>query len=241
MHKRDLTLGSQTLSIETGRLAKQADGAVVVRMGDTMVLVTACHASSPREGIDFLPLTVDYREYAYAAGRIPGGFFKREGRATEKETITARLIDRPLRPLFPPGYTSETQIISFVLSADGEHDPDILAINGASTALVLSEIPFYHPIGAVRVGLIDGQIVFNPTNSQRDVADLDLVVAGTEEAVAMVEAGANQLSEETMLECIFRAHQEIQKIIKAQHALYREGTKTKPAWTAPEAYPESLY
>jgi polyribonucleotide nucleotidyltransferase len=173
--------------------------------------------------------------------QIPGGFFKREGRPTEKEVITSRLIDRPLRPLFPDGYYAETQIIGFCLSADGENDPDILAINGASTALVLSNIPFYHPIGAVRVGLIEGEIIINPTNSQRDVSDLDLVVAGTEEAVAMVEAGANQVSEAMMLECIFRAHLEIQKIIKAQHELYRESTKQKPSWSAPEAYPESLY
>ncbi|MBP7586789.1 MAG: polyribonucleotide nucleotidyltransferase [Thermoanaerobaculia bacterium] len=238
--QRTVQVGSESLSLETGHIAKQAHGACVVRLGDTVVLTTACMQAStmPR---DFLPLTVDYREYAYAAGRIPGGFFKREGRATEKETITARLIDRPLRPLFPPGYTSETQIISFVLSADGEHDPDILAINGASTALVLSEIPFYHPIAAVRVGLIDGQVVFNPTNSQRDVADLDLVVVGTEEAVMMVEAGANQLSEQTLLDCIWAGHAELQKIIQAQIAMFRERGLSKPAWTAPEAYPQELY
>ena len=141
MHKRDLSLGSQTLSIETGRLAKQADGSVVVRMGDTMVLVTACHSSSPREGIDFLPLTVDYREYTYASGRIPGGFFKREGKATEKETLTSRLIDRPIRPLFPSGWAYETQVIAFVLSADKENDSDVLALTGAGAALALSEMP----------------------------------------------------------------------------------------------------
>ena len=238
---KEISIGGSTLILETGHLAKQADGSCTIRLGDTVVLATACMDNKGGIERDFLPLTVDYREYTSAAGKIPGGFFKREGRPTEKEIITSRLIDRPLRPLFPDGYFAETQIIAFCLSADGENDPDILAINGASTALVLSNIPFYHPIGAVRVGLIDGEIIINPTNSQRDVSDLDLVVAGTEEAVAMVEAGANQLSEETMLECIFRAHQEIQKIIKAQHALYREGTKTKPAWTAPEAYPESLY
>ena len=238
--QKTVQIGSESLSLETGHIAKQAHGACVVRLGDTVVLTTACMAAStlPR---DFLPLTVDYREYAYAAGRIPGGFFKREGRSTEKETITARMIDRPLRPLFPPGYTSETQIISFVLSADGEHDPDILAINGASTALVLSAIPFYHPIAAVRVGLIDGQIVFNPTNSQRDVADLDLVVVGTEEAVMMVESGANQLSEKTILDCIWAGHAELQKIIQAQIAMFRERGLSKPAWSAPEAYPQELY
>ncbi|MDQ1347154.1 MAG: polyribonucleotide nucleotidyltransferase, partial [Acidobacteriota bacterium] len=238
--QRTVQIGSESLSLETGHIAKQAHGACVVRLGDTVVLTTACMQAStmPR---DFLPLTVDYREYAYAAGRIPGGFFKREGRATEKETVTARLIDRPLRPLFPPGYTSETQIISFVLSADGEHDPDILAINGASTALVLSEIPFYHPIAAVRVGLIDGQVVFNPTNSQRDVADLDLVVVGTEEAVMMVEAGANQLSEKTLLDCIWAGHAELQKVIQAQISMFRERGLSKPAWSAPEVYPQELY
>ncbi|HEX3126525.1 MAG TPA: polyribonucleotide nucleotidyltransferase [Thermoanaerobaculia bacterium] len=238
---KEINIGGSTLILETGHLAKQADGSCTIRLGDTVVLATACMDNKGGIERDFLPLTVDYREYTSAAGKIPGGFFKREGRPTEKEIITSRLIDRPLRPLFPDGYFAETQIIAFCLSADGENDPDILAINGASTALVLSNIPFYHPIGAVRVGLIDGEIIINPTNSQRDVSDLDLVVAGTEEAVAMVEAGANQLSEETMLECIFRAHEEIQKIIKAQHALYREGTKQKPSWSAPEAYPESLY
>jgi polyribonucleotide nucleotidyltransferase len=239
--RREIPIGDGNLIIETGYLAKQADGSCTVRYGDTVVLATAC--MDTRGGIprDFLPLTVDYKEYTYAAGRIPGGFFKREGRPTEKEIITSRLIDRPLRPLFPEGYTAETQIIAFCLSADGENDPDILAINGASTALVLSEIPFYHPVGAVRVGLIDGQVIFNPTNSQRDISDLDLVVVGTEEAVAMVEAGANQLSEAVVLDCIFRAHEEIQKIIKAQHELYRGSGKQKPSWTAPVAYPEELY
>ncbi|HWM90613.1 MAG TPA: polyribonucleotide nucleotidyltransferase [Thermoanaerobaculia bacterium] len=239
--RREVNVGGTTLILETGHLAKQADGSCTIRLGDTVVLATACMDDKGGIERDFLPLTVDYREYTAAAGKIPGGFFKREGRPTEKEVITSRLIDRPLRPLFPEGYYAETQIIGFCLSADGENDPDILAINGASTALVLSNIPFYHPIGAVRVGVIDGEIIINPTNSQRDVSDLDLVVAGTEEAVAMVEAGANQISEAMMLECIFRAHLEIQKIIKAQHELYRESTKQKPSWSAPEAYPESLY
>ena len=239
--QKEVTVGGSTLILETGHLAKQADGSCTIRLGDTVVLATACMDDKGGIERDFLPLTVDYREYTAAAGKIPGGFFKREGRPTEKEILTSRQIDRPLRPLFPDGYTAETQIIAFCLSADGENDPDILAINGASTALVLSNIPFYHPIGAVRVGLIDGQIIINPTNSQRDVSDLDLVVAGTEEAVAMVEAGANQVSEAMMLECIFRAHLEIQKIIKAQHELYREGSKQKPSWKAPELYPESLY
>jgi polyribonucleotide nucleotidyltransferase len=238
--QKEIEVGEGTLVLETGYLAKQAHGSCTVRLGDTVVLATACMATGGLER-DFLPLTVDYREYTAAAGRIPGGFFKREGRPTEKEIITSRLIDRPLRPLFPEGYYNETQIIAFCLSADGENDPDILAINGASIALVLSEIPFYHPVGAVRVGLIDGEVVINPTNSQRNVSDLDLVVVGTEEAVAMVEAGANQISEDVILDCIFKAHTEIQKIIRAQHALYRDGSKQKPAWTAPQQYPEELY
>ena len=239
--RKEISIGGSSLVIETGKLAKQADGSCTVRYGDTMVLATAC--ADLKGGIprDFLPLTVDYKEYTYAAGKIPGGFFKREGRPTEKEIITSRQIDRPLRPLFPDGYTFDTQIIAFCVSADGENDPDILAINGASTALVLSEIPFYHPVGAVRVGMIDGELLFNPTNSQRDVSDLDLVVVGTEEAVVMVEAGANQLSEAQVLDAIFRAHAEIQKIINVQKELYHEGTKQKPAWTAPVHYPAELY
>jgi polyribonucleotide nucleotidyltransferase len=238
---KQIEIGSSPLTIETGHIAKQAGGSCTVRLGDTVVLATACMDTRSDRPRDFLPLTVDYREYTYAAGRIPGGFFKREGRPTEKEIITSRLIDRPLRPLFPDGYTHETQIISFVLSADGENDPDILAINGASTALVLSEIPFYHPVGAVRVALVEGQVVFNPVNSIRDVADLDLIVVGTEEAVAMVEAGANQVSESVVLDCIFKGHEEIQKVIRAQHQLYRESGYQKPGWTPPEHYPAELF
>ena len=238
--RKEIAIGSGTLTVESGQIAKQAGGSCVIRFGDTMVLTTACMATSglPR---DFLPLTVDYKEYTYAAGRIPGGFFKREGRPTEKEIITSRLIDRPLRPLFPPGYTHETQIIALVLSADGENDPDVLAINGASFALVLSEIPFYHPVGAVRVGLIDGQVVFNPTNSQRDVAELDLVVVGTEEAVVIDEAAANQLSEDVLLDSIFKGHQEVQKIVRAQHEMFRQRGVSKPSWVAPEPYPQELF
>ena len=194
MHKRDLSLGSHTLSIETGRLAKQADGSVVVRMGDTMVLVTACHASSAREGIDFLPLTVDYREYTYASGRIPGGFFKREGKATEKETLTSRMIDRPIRPLFPAGWSFETQVIAFVLSADTENDSDVLAITGASAALALSELPFEKTIAGVRVGMVNGEYVINPTYAERKQSALDLIVAGTSDGIVMVEAGAKQVT-----------------------------------------------
>src|SRR6186713_3496999 len=167
LQRREIRVGSRSIFIETGRLAKQADGAVIVRMGDTMVLVTACHSSSPREGIDFLPLTVDYREYTYASGRIPGGFFKREGKPTEKEVLTSRCIDRPTRPLFPAGWRYETQIIALVLSSDQENDTDVLAITGASAALALSEIPFEKTIAGVRIGLVDGQYVVNPTFKQR--------------------------------------------------------------------------
>ncbi len=237
---KDVAIGAGNLHFQTGLVAKQADGSCVVRVGDSVVLVTACMAKggAPRP---FLPLTVDYREYTYAGGRIPGGFFKREGRPSEKEIITCRLIDRPVRPLFPDGYFNETQIVASVLSADGENDPDILAINGASAALMLSEIPFFEPLGAVRVGLIDGEIVFNPTNSQRDVSDLDLIVVASEAAVVMVEAAANQLSEDLVLECIFRAHALIQEIIQAQRQMMAEVGIEKPAWEAAEPYPQELY
>src|SRR5918992_4731763 len=167
MHTREINVAGRTISIETGRLAKQADGAVVVRSGDTMVLVTACAAANPREGIDFLPLTVDYKEYTYASGRIPGGFFKREGKPSEKEVLTSRVIDRPIRPLFPSGWRYETKIIALVLSADANYDPDVLAISGASAALALSSVPFQKTIAGVRVGMIDGQYVINPTYDQR--------------------------------------------------------------------------
>src|SRR3989475_11451034 len=179
MITRELQLGHQTLRIETGKLAKQAGGAVIVRYGDSVVLVTACRAATPREGIDFLPLTVDYREYTYASGRIPGGFFKREGKPAEKEVLTSRCIDRPIRPRFPSGWRYETQIIALVLSADQDNDTDVLAITGASAALALSEIPFEKTIAGVRVGLLDGQYVINPTFEHRKVGRLDLVVAGS--------------------------------------------------------------
>ncbi len=177
LQKREIQIGSRRISIETGKLAKQADGSVVVRSGDTVVLVTACHAANPREGIDFLPLTVDYREYTYASGRIPRGFFKREGKPTEKEVLTSRCIDRPTRPLFPAGWRYETQIIALVLSADQENDTDVLAITGASAALALSEIPFEKTIAGVRVGLVDGQYIINPTFQQRKDSKLDLIAA----------------------------------------------------------------
>ncbi|MBZ0113549.1 MAG: polyribonucleotide nucleotidyltransferase, partial [Thermoanaerobaculia bacterium] len=238
---KEIKIGEGTMVLETGRMAKQADGSVTLRMGDTVVLATACMAKSDGRKRDFLPLTVDYREYSSAAGRIPGGFFKREGRPTEKETITSRLIDRPLRPLFPEGYFNETQIICFVLSADGEHDPDILALNAASSALALSDIPFFHPIGAVRVGMIDGEMIMNPTNSQRDISELDLIVAGTRDAVAMVEAAACELSEDAILDAIFAAHKEIQKVLDVQVEMFRELGLAKPTWTAEAPYSAEYY
>src|SRR5438094_7536865 len=194
MHTREVTIGNKPLQFETGRLAKQADGSVLVRFGDSVVLVTACRAASPREGIDFLPLTVDYREYAYASGRIPGGFFKREGKPAEKEVLTSRCIDRPIRPLFPAGWRFETQVIALVLSADNENDTDVLAITGASVALALSEIPFQKTIAGVRVGLVDGQFVVNPTFAQRKESTLDLVVAGSKDGLVMGEAGARAVT-----------------------------------------------
>src|SRR5215210_1705074 len=219
MHKRDLSLGNQTLSIETGRLAKQADGSVVVRMGDTMVLVTACHSSSPREGIDFLPLTVDYREYTYASGRIPGGFFKRESKPSEKEVLTSRLIDRPIRPLFPSGWRRETQIIALVLSADTENDSDVLAITGASAALAIASVPFTRTIAGVRVGLIDGEYLINPSFEQRRRSRLDLIVAGSADAIVMVEAGAKEVSEEEIVQALEKAHAAIKDIVAGIDAL----------------------
>jgi polyribonucleotide nucleotidyltransferase len=227
MHTREITVAGRTISIETGRLAKQADGAVAVRSGDTMVLVTACAAASPREGIDFLPLTVDYKEYTYASGRIPGGFFKREGKPTEKEVLTSRLIDRPIRPLFPQGWRHETQIIALVLSADHDNDADVLAITGASAALALSSIPFTRTIAGVRVGLVNGEYVINPTFAQRRESRLDLVVAGSKDAIVMVEAGAREVSEEEVVQALDRAHQAIREIIAGIDALAAETGKTK--------------
>ena len=226
MNKKELEIGGRTLSLETGAVARQANGACVIRYGDTVVLATACYKDGAVLG-DFMPLTVDYKEYTYAGGRIPGGFFKREGRPTEKEILTCRLIDRPLRPSFTKGYRQETQIIALVLSADGENDPDILAINAASTALVISEIPFPNPISAVRIGYIDGKIVVNPTNAQRDLCDLDLVVAGTPDAIVMVEAGAREVDESVVLDAFEAAHNEIRRLCALQLELRAEAGKPK--------------
>ena len=227
MHTRNISIGRHTISIETGRMAKQADGAVVVRSGDTMVLVTAQAAATPREGIDFLPLTVDYREYTYASGRIPGGFFKRESKPSEKEVLTSRLIDRPIRPLFPAGWRYETQIIAFVISADTDNDSDVLAITGASAALAIASVPFKRSIAGVRVGLVDGEFLINPTFAERRKSKLDLIVAGTKDAIVMVEAGAKEVSEEEILQALEHAHAAIKELIAGIDALAAEVGKKK--------------
>ncbi|BCS34537.2 polyribonucleotide nucleotidyltransferase [Luteitalea sp. TBR-22] len=227
MHTRSLELGSRALSFETGKLAKQADGSVLVRMGDTVVLVSACHAASPRQGIDFLPLTVDYREFTYASGRIPGGFFKREGKPTEKEVLTSRLIDRPIRPLFPAGWAFETQVIAMVISADTDYDSDVLAVTGAGCALALSEMPFLKTIAGVRVGQVDGQYVINPTFAQRKQSALDLIIAGSADAIMMVEAGAQEVSEETMVGALDAGHAAIKQIVATIDDLAKAAGKKK--------------
>jgi DNA polymerase III epsilon subunit family exonuclease len=233
--KVETEIGGQTFSFETGKLAEQADGAVLVRYGDTVLLATAV-SSHPREGIDFFPLTVDYEERMYAAGKIPGGFIKRESRPSEAAILAMRLTDRPIRPLFPKGYKNDVQVVLTVLSADQENDPDILAVNGASAALSVSGIPFLGPVGAVRVGYIDGQFVANPTTSQLENSSLDLVVAGTRDAIMMVEAGANILPEATMLDAITWGHGELQKSIELQDKLVTSaGAQKRQPFIGPKA------
>jgi polyribonucleotide nucleotidyltransferase len=227
MHTREIVVGQNTLRLETGKLAKQAHGSVIVRLGDSVVLVTACHSASPREGIDFLPLTVDYREYTYASGRIPGGFFKREGKPAEKEVLTSRMIDRPSRPLFPDGWRFETQIIALVLSSDQENDTDVMAITGASVALALSDIPFQKTIAAVRMGLVDGQYVVNPTFKQRKESKLDLIVVGSKDGLVMVEAGAKEVTEEQVVTALDTAHAAIKQIVTVIDDLAKECGKKK--------------
>ncbi len=219
VHKVGLSLDGKELSLESGRMAGQAHGAVLVQYGDTVVLATAVVAEEPREGGDFLPLTVNYLEKAYAAGKIPGGFFKREGRPGEKETLTSRLIDRTMRPLFPDNFYNETQVIIIVLSADQENDPDILALIGASAAITLSPIPFPLPVAGVRIGEENGNWVINPTYAQLEKSSVDIVIAGTEDAIVMVEGSANEIPEERLLEAIFFAHDAIRKVIQAQKQL----------------------
>ncbi|MBP1625766.1 MAG: pnp [Holophagaceae bacterium] len=221
-----IDLDGTPISIETGRIAKQASGSVVVRQGDTMVLVAVCCAE-PREGIDFFPLTVDYREPGFAAGKIPGGWFKREGKQTTKETLVSRLIDRPLRPLFEEGYNGDTMITCQVISFDGEHQPDTLAMVGASAALIISEIPFTNPVGGVRVGRVNGKLVANPVVSLRHESDLDLLVAGTEEALVMVECGAQEVQEADMVKALEFGHAQIKTLVKLQKELQAKVGKTK--------------
>ncbi len=219
MDKVESKIGHQDLIIETGRMAKQADGAVTVQYGGTVVLITVVTSKEPKESVSFLPLTVEYREKTYAAGRIPGGFFKREGRPTEKEILTARLIDRPLRPLFPEGFINEIQIMAMVLSSDGENDPDVLAIVGASAALGISEISFPQVVGAVRIGKVEDNFIVNPTYAQLDKSSLDLVVAGTKEGIIMVELGSNELSEDIILEGINFGYTQLLNTISIQEKL----------------------
>jgi polyribonucleotide nucleotidyltransferase len=220
-------IGANQISIETGKIARLADGAVVVSCGDTTVFTSAVSATAVKEGQDFFPLTVDYREKAAAAGKFPGGYFKREGRPTEKETLTSRMIDRPLRPLFPQGYLYDTQIISILLSADGENDPDILAMNGASAALCVSDIPFAGPVGAVRVGRIKGQFVANPTHAERAESDLDLVYVGTEHDVIMIEGSAKELPEPEFVKALEFAHNHAHEMIRIQKELAATVNKPK--------------
>jgi polyribonucleotide nucleotidyltransferase len=235
IHRVERTLEGRVLSIEAGRVARQADGAVWVRYGDTVVLVTAVAARQPREGIDFFPLTVDYQERAYAAGKIPGSFFRREGRPHEKETLTSRLIDRPVRPLFPKGYRNDVQIIATVLSADQQNDPDVLAMLGASAALTISGIPFLGPMAGLRVGRAGGRFVMNPTYPQLDESDMDVVVAGTEGAVVMVEGAASELPEETVLDAILTGHQALRSLLDMQRELAAALGRPRPVFAPPQA------
>jgi len=221
------SLGTQSITFETGLMANQADGAVVTRAGDSVVIATAVASKAVREGTDFFPLTVDYFEKTYAAGRIPGGFFKREGRQTSKEILTCRLIDRPLRPLFPPHYYNDVQVISFVLSYDLVNQVDVLAMNAASCALLISSIPFTNPVGAVRIGRISGKLVVNPSSADCEHCDLEMIVAGTEEAITMVESGSSELSEEELLEALALAHSQVKLLVKAQKELAAKIGKPK--------------
>ncbi len=232
IHRQEAVVGGRVMSIETGRVAEQASGAVLVRYGETVILATVVGSNEPREGIDFFPLTVDVEERMYAAGKIPGGFIKREGRASEHAILAARLTDRPLRPLFPKGYRNDVQVVITVLSVDEENDPDILGIVGASAALSVSNIPFSGPVGAVRVGYVDDKLVINPVESQMASSRLDLAIAGTSDAVMMVEAGAKELPEDVMLEAVRFGHQAIQDIVALQEKLAQDVNVTKLPFVA---------
>jgi polyribonucleotide nucleotidyltransferase len=237
---KNVDVAGRRISIETGRAAEQANGAVIIRQGDTVVLSTAVMSKEPREGIDFFPLTCDYEEKLYAAGKIPGAFMRREGRPSETAILASRLTDRPLRPLFPEGFRLDVQVISTVLSVDQENDPTILSINGASTALVISDIPFQGPVGAVRMGYIDGQVAVNPPMSKMAESELDLVVAGTADAILMVEAGAKGVSEQVVLDALQAAHEEIKRICAAQLELQQQVGLEKREWIS-STYPEHMY
>ena len=238
-HQVTVDVGGRPLILETGKIAKQANGAIVARYGDTVVLTTACMASTANDR-DFLPLTVDYRENTYSAGKIPGGFFKREGRPSEKEILTSRLIDRPMRPLFPEGWRNETQIVSMVLSADSDNDPDVIAVTGASAACYVSDLPFDKPIAAVRVGLLDGQLVANPTVADQKKSLLNIVIAGTADAIVMVESGALEVSEEAVADALEFGHAQIKKIVAAIRELYAQVSPEKVTAT-PVPFDEALY
>src|SRR5216684_604018 len=213
-HQVSVEVGGRPLILETGKIAKQANGAIVARYGDTVVLTTACMASTANDR-DFIPLTVDYRENTYSAGKIPGGFFKREGRPSEKEILTSRLIDRPMRPLFPDSWRNETQIVAMVLSADSDNDPDVIAVTAASAASYCSDLPFDKPIACVRVGLLDGQLVANPTVADQKKSLMNIIIAGTDEAIVMVESGALEVSEEAVADALEFGHAQIKKIVAA--------------------------
>ncbi len=238
-HQVTVEVGGRPLILETGKIAKQANGAIVARYGDTVVLTTACMAPTANDR-DFLPLTVDYRENTYSAGKIPGGFFKREGRPSEKEILTSRLIDRPMRPLFPESWRNETQIVSMVLSADSDNDPDVIAVTGASAACYVSDLPFEKPIAAVRVGLLDGQLVANPTVADQKKSLLNIVIAGTEDAIVMVESGALEVSEESVVDALEFGHAQIKKIVGAIKELFKKINPTKVK-VEPLPFDEGLY
>jgi len=233
MHTFEVDLDGKKITLETGRIARQAHGSVVVRSGDSAVLVTACSNEEPKPNAGFFPLTVDYREYTYAAGKFPGGFIKREGRPSEKEVLTSRLIDRPIRPLFPEGYLNETQIIAMVLSADPEQDPASLAVVGAGAALAISDIPFAHVLGGVRVGLVDGRCIANPTYSEARESKINIMVAGTEGGIVMVEAGAQQVSEADVLKAIEYGHECCRKITNVIQQMVKAIGKPKRTFTPP--------
>src|SRR5579872_5613158 len=238
--RKELTWGGRRLILETGRIARQADGAVLATYGETTVLCTAVAMKQAKPGQDFFPLTVNYQEKTFAAGKIPGGFFKREGRPTEKEVLTSRLIDRPIRPLFPAGFRNETQVVCTVLSHDLENDPDVVAMIGASAALTISGIPFMGPIGAARVGYVDGQYVLNPLQDKLPESALELVVAGTAEGVLMVESEAKELSEEVMLGAVTFGHQSFQPVIQAIIELAEHAAKEPWSLPEPSAEEQSL-